>query len=160
MRKRKKKNTLLFLRRINKKGRKWLQFGATFILIFSHFAIDFFHPRRTDVRLEGKRKSILHLIWTLFRSLPCPTTAKKRLLRAVIDIFLAVGYNGREGRRETMRKVVRILIAVFAPIFLGLFISSFFISNGTLQTIEYIVDAILLVLIGLELFAFKDKKEK
>jgi hypothetical protein len=51
-----------------------------------------------------------------------------------------------------MRKVLRILIAVLLPVFLALFITQFFYTHPILRTVEYCIDAILLVLIGIELF--------
>ena len=57
-----------------------------------------------------------------------------------------------------MRRIVKILIWVLAPIFLALFISSAFVESQVLRTAEYIVDAILLVLIGIELFSSKKEK--
>ena len=57
-----------------------------------------------------------------------------------------------------MHKVVKILIWVFAPIFLALFISSAFVESQVLRITEYVVDAILLVLIGIELFSGKKEK--
>lgn len=54
-----------------------------------------------------------------------------------------------------MRKIVKILLWVFVPIFLVLFISSAFVESQALRIAEYIVDAILLVLIGIELFSGK-----
>lgn len=59
-----------------------------------------------------------------------------------------------------MQRIVKILIWIFLPIFLVLFITDFFVENSVLRTIEYVVDAILLVLIGLELFLFGGKDEK
>ena len=57
-----------------------------------------------------------------------------------------------------MNKVVRILIWIFLPIFLVLFISSAFTDLIYLRVAEYIVDAILVVLIGIELFSGKKEK--
>ena len=54
-----------------------------------------------------------------------------------------------------MHKVIKILLWVFVPIFLVLFISSAFVESQALRIAEYIVDAILLVLIGIELFSGK-----
>lgn len=57
-----------------------------------------------------------------------------------------------------MHKVIKILLWVFVPIFLVLFTSSAFIESQALRIAEYIVDAILLVLIGIELFSSKKEK--
>ena len=57
-----------------------------------------------------------------------------------------------------MQKIVKILIWIFAPIFLVLFISSAFLESQALRIAEYMVDAILLVLIGIELFSSKKEK--
>lgn len=57
-----------------------------------------------------------------------------------------------------MHKIVKILIWIFAPIFLVLFVSSAFVESQALRIAEYIVDAILLVLIGIELFSGKKEK--
>ncbi len=57
-----------------------------------------------------------------------------------------------------MHKVIKILLWVFVPIFLVLFTSSVFIESQALRIAEYIVDAILLVLIGIELFSSKKEK--
>ena len=54
-----------------------------------------------------------------------------------------------------MNKVTNVLLWIFVPIFLVLFISSAFVDNLYLRIAEYIVDAILLVLIGIELFSKK-----
>ena len=51
-----------------------------------------------------------------------------------------------------MHKIIKILLWVFVPIFLVLFISSAFVESQALRIAEYVVDAILLVLIGIELF--------
>ena len=58
-----------------------------------------------------------------------------------------------------MKKVVQILFWVLVPLFIVLFISSAFVQNVYLRTAEYIVDAILLVLIGIELLGKKKDKE-
>lgn len=58
-----------------------------------------------------------------------------------------------------MKKVVKILFWILVPVFIVLFISSAFVQNVYLRTAEYIVDAILLVLIGIELFGKKKDKE-
>ncbi len=52
-----------------------------------------------------------------------------------------------------MNKMIKILLWVFVPIFLVLFTSSAFIESQALRIAEYIVDAILLVLVGIELFS-------
>ena len=57
-----------------------------------------------------------------------------------------------------MHKIIKILLWVFVPIFLVLFISSAFVESQALRIAEYIVDAILLVLIGIELFSSKKEK--
>ncbi|MBQ9953754.1 MAG: hypothetical protein IJO92_05455 [Clostridia bacterium] len=57
-----------------------------------------------------------------------------------------------------MHKVIKILLWVFVPIFLVLFTSSAFIESQAVRIAEYIVDAILLVLIGIELFSSKKEK--
>ncbi len=57
-----------------------------------------------------------------------------------------------------MHKVIKILLWVFVPIFLVLFTSSAFIESQALRIAEYIVDAILLVLIGIELLSSKKEK--
>ena len=57
-----------------------------------------------------------------------------------------------------MHKIIKILLWVFVPIFLVLFTSSAFIESQELRIAEYIVDAILLVLIGIELFSSKKEK--
>lgn len=57
-----------------------------------------------------------------------------------------------------MHKVIKILLWVFVPIFLVLFTSSVFIESQALRIAEYIVDAILLALIGIELFSSKKEK--
>lgn len=57
-----------------------------------------------------------------------------------------------------MQKIVKILIWIFAPIFLVLFISSAFLESQALRIAEYMVDAILLALIGIELFSSKKEK--
>ena len=57
-----------------------------------------------------------------------------------------------------MHKVIKILRWVFVPIFLVLFTSSAFIESQAVRIAEYIVDAILLVLIGIELFSSKKEK--
>ncbi len=51
-----------------------------------------------------------------------------------------------------MHKIIKSLLWVFVPIFLVLFISSAFVESQALRIAEYVVDAILLVLIGIELF--------
>lgn len=57
-----------------------------------------------------------------------------------------------------MHKIVKILIWIFAPIFLVMFVSSAFVESQALRIAEYVVDAILLVLIGIELFSSKKEK--
>lgn len=57
-----------------------------------------------------------------------------------------------------MRKIVKILLWVFVPIFIVLFTSSAFIDSQAMRIAEYVVDAILLVLIGIELFGGKKEK--
>ncbi|MBR4086292.1 MAG: hypothetical protein IKK30_00350 [Clostridia bacterium] len=57
-----------------------------------------------------------------------------------------------------MHKIIKILLWVFVPIFLVLFTSSAFIESQAVRIAEYIVDAILLVLIGIELFSSKKEK--
>ena len=57
-----------------------------------------------------------------------------------------------------MQKIIKILLWVFVPIFLVLFTSSAFIESQAVRIAEYIVDAILLVLIGIELFSSKKEK--
>ncbi len=57
-----------------------------------------------------------------------------------------------------MHKMIKILLWVFVPIFLVLFISSAFVESQALRIAEYIVDAILLVLIGIELFSSKKEQ--
>lgn len=59
-----------------------------------------------------------------------------------------------------MKKVIKILLWIFVPIFLVLFISSAFIESQALRIAEYIVDAILLVLIGIELFSGKKDQDQ
>ncbi len=54
-----------------------------------------------------------------------------------------------------MNKGIKILLWILVPIFLVLFISSAFVDNLYLRIAEYIVDAILLVIIGIELFGKK-----
>ncbi len=51
-----------------------------------------------------------------------------------------------------MKKWIKILLWIFVPIFIVLFTSSAFIDSQALRIAEYVVDAILLVLIGIELF--------
>lgn len=58
-----------------------------------------------------------------------------------------------------MKKVVKILFWILVPVFIVLFISSAFVQNIYLRVAEYIVDAVLLVLIGIELFGKKKDKE-
>ena len=54
-----------------------------------------------------------------------------------------------------MKKIRRLIIAILLPVFLGLFITQFFYTHFAIRLAEYIVDAILLVAIGFELFAKK-----
>ena len=54
-----------------------------------------------------------------------------------------------------MKKWIKILLWIFVPIFIVLFTSSAFIDSQALRIAEYVVDAILLVLIGIELFSGK-----
>lgn len=54
-----------------------------------------------------------------------------------------------------MKKWIKILLWIFVPIFIVLFTSSAFIESQALRIAEYVVDAILLVLIGIELFSGK-----
>ena len=54
-----------------------------------------------------------------------------------------------------MNKVRKILFWIFVPLFLVLFISSGFADSLYLRIAEYVVDAVLLVLIGMELFGKK-----
>ena len=57
-----------------------------------------------------------------------------------------------------MKKWIKILLWIFVPIFIVLFTSSAFIDSQALRIAEYVVDAILLVLIGIELFGSKKEK--
>ncbi len=57
-----------------------------------------------------------------------------------------------------MKKWIKILLWIFVPIFIVLFTSSAFIESQALRIAEYVVDAILLVLIGIELFGSKKEK--
>ena len=59
-----------------------------------------------------------------------------------------------------MNKVIKLLFWIFVPLFLVLFISSGFVNNLYLRIAEYVVDAILLVLIAIELFGKKKNKDE
>jgi hypothetical protein len=57
-----------------------------------------------------------------------------------------------------MKKIRKILFWILVPLFLVLFFASGFYQNPALRIAEYIVDVLLLILIGIELFGKKKEK--